>query len=308
MNMDNDIFKLDSVKKYNDFYGIETFNPLISVVDFSKCSNKNVKLPARFLYGLYAIFLKDVKCGDIHYGKQMYDYQEGTLVFFAPGQLVSFEYKEPPKDEDKPHQCYGLLFHRDLLSRLPLARSIDSYSFFSYQSNEALHLSLDERRVIMDCIKNINEELHSEQDPHSRQLIVSNIELLLNYCDRFYDRQFSVRKKINDDILVKLEYLLDDYFRSDKVKEHGLPTVSYFADQLHLSPNYFGDLVKKNTSESPQKFIQSKLLEVAKEKVLDTSKSLVQVSYELGFDYSQHFSRWFKKSLGCTPREYRKVN
>jgi AraC-like DNA-binding protein len=304
--MDNEIYKLDSVKKYNDLYGIETLNPLISVVDFSKFNAVKAKLPTRFLYELYAVFLKDVRCGDIHYGRQLYDYQEGTLVFFAPGQLVSFDYSKLPQ-EDKPHPCYGLLFHRDLLSRLSLARSIDSYSFFSYQSNEALHLSLDERRVIIDCIENIREEIHHKQDVHSRRLIVSNIELLLNYCDRFYDRQFSVRKKVNTDVLVKLEFLLDDYFRTDKVKEHGLPTVSYFADQLHLSPNYFGDLVKKNTSESPQKFIQNKLVEVAKERVLDTSKTLVQVSYELGFDYSQHFSRWFKKSLGCTPREYRKV-
>lgn len=303
----DDIFKLDSVSKYNDLYGVETLNPLVSVVDFSEVTNTTA-IPSRFLYGVYAIFLKDVKCGDIHYGKQLYDYQNGTLVFFAPGQLVGFERKEPIKEEDKPHQCMCLLFHRDLLSKMPLAREIDNYSFFSYQSNEALHLSDDERHIIIDIIQNIEVELHRQQDLHSRRLIVSNIELLLNYCSRFYDRQFTIRKKANTDVLMKLEYMLDDYFRTDKAKENGLPSVSYFADKLHLSPNYFGDLVKKNTSESPQKFIQQKLVEVAKEKVLDTTKTLVQISYELGFDYSQHFSRWFKKSMGCTPREYRRAN
>jgi AraC-like DNA-binding protein len=304
----DDIFKLDSVSKYNELYGIETLNPMVSVVDFSKIKKMPSEIPSRFLYGVYAIFLKDVKCGDIHYGKQLYDYQEGTLVFFAPGQLVGFENKKPVKEEDKPHQCLGLLFNRDLLSKMPLGRMIDTYSFFSYSSNEALHLSEDERHIIIDCMQNIDTEMHRQQDVHSRRLIVSNIELLLNYCSRFYDRQFNTRKKVNDDVLVKLEFMLDDYFRTDKAKENGLPSVSYFADKLHLSPNYFGDLVKKNTSESPQKFIQQKLIEVAKEKVLDTSKTLVQVSYELGFDYSQHFSRWFKKSLGCTPREYRRAN
>jgi AraC-like DNA-binding protein len=297
-----ELYKISNVGDYNELMQYPTLHPLVSVVDFSKCP----LLPAqRYLYGVYAIFLKEVKCGDIRYGKQTYDYQEGTLVFIAPGQVVGFE-RTPEQTEQIQPKGWGLVFSRELLSRTPLAHTIDNYSFFSYNSNEALHMSEQEKALIAGCFGNIDEELHGRLDTHSRSLIVSNIALILNYSRRFYDRQFVTRKEVNKDLLVNLETLVNDYFESEMPKEKGLPTVSYFADQLHLSSNYFGDLMRKETGISPQRYIQDKLIDIAKTRVLDTSKTLMEVSYELGFDYSQHFSRWFKNSIGCTPRDYRR--
>ena len=182
------------------------------------------------------------------------------------------------------------------------------YTFFSYESFEALHLSERERQVVIDCLNKIDFELSHAIDKHSKTLIVTNIELLLNYCVRFYDRQFITRDNVNKDILVRFEGLLDDYYQSDKPQTVGLPSVRYCADQLHLSANYLGDLIKKETGKSAQEHIQLKLMDIAKEKMFDTSKSVSEIAYELGFKYPQHFSRMFKKSVGYSPNEYRMQN
>lgn len=297
----DEIQKLEHIYQYNDWVGYETLHPLVSVVDFSKCSFTN---HARQLYGFYAVFLKDVKCGDMRYGRQYYDYQEGTLVFLGPGQVVDVGNRNQvvqPKGR-------GLLFHPDLLKGTSLARAMRNYTFFSYESNEALHLSDQERQVVLDCLCNIETELHRSIDKHSKKLITSNIELLLNYCMRFYDRQFITRENVNKDILVRFEKLITDYFRSDNPQNMGLLTVGYCADQLHLSANYFGDLIKKETGRTAQEHIQIKLMDIAKEKVLDPSKTISEISYELGFQYPQHFTRLFKRCVGCTPNEYRVVS
>ena len=293
-----EIARLDHVYQYNELMGIETLHPLVSVIDMSKCPRMR---HSRRLYGFYCIFLKDVKCGDLRYGRNYYDYQEGTLVFTAPGQVVGVE------DNGEVFQPKGwaLLFHPDLIRGTSLGRNIGRYTFFSYESYEALHLSEQERHVVIDCLQNIAGELQHAIDKHSRTLIVSNIELLLNYSVRFYERQFITRSNVNHDILARFERLLDDYFAGDRAQREGLPSVKWCAGELCLSPNYFGDLIKKETGKSAQEYIQLKLIATAKERILAPDKTIGQVAYELGFQYPQHFTRLFKKITGLTPNEYR---
>lgn len=292
---------IDTICQYNESLGIETLHPLVSVIDFSKA--KMLK-HAKHMFGFYAIFLKDVKCGDLIYGRNYYDYQEGTLVFLAPGQVIGIA------DTGKNFQPKGmaLVFHPDFIKGTQLGRNINEYTFFSYEVNEALHISEQERKIVLDCLSKIQMELSHSIDKHSRRLIVTNIELLLDYCTRFYERQFITREDVNSDILSKFESLLADYFHSDKPQEEGLPSVAFCAEKLHLSSNYFGDLIKKETGKTAQEHIQLKLLDVAKEKIFDTGKSVSEIAFELGFKYPQHFTRFFKKRIGMTPNEYRAAN
>jgi len=299
------VFKFDTVAEYNALSDQETLHPLVTVIDFSRSKpwswpgdkNKTIKVN----YGLYCIFLKEIKCGDIKYGCNYYDYQEGSLVFISPGQIVEIE----DFGKDFQPKGYALLFHPDLIHGTSLGRHIHDYSFFSYQSNEALHLSERERKIILDCLSKIEYELAHAVDRHSKKLIVSNIEMLLNYCVRFYDRQFITRDNVHKGILEKFETLLNDYYQSDKPQTIGLPSVAYSANELNLSASYFGDLIKKETGKTAQEYIQSKLIDVAKEKIFDQSKSVSEIAYELGFKYPQHFTRLFKQKVGFTPNEYR---
>lgn len=276
-------------------------NPLISIVD---CDKMPPIHHGRRLYNLYAVLLKDTDCGTMSYGRSIYDYEKGTVLFAAPGQVMGAD------DDGKLHQPAGwaLVFHPELLRGTPLASMMKDYTYFSYNANEALHLSEHERRTITECMEKIQAELQYPIDKHSRSLIVDNVKLLLDYCIRFYDRQFITRENANHDILTRFENLLDDYFVSGTAAKYGMPSVQYCADALCLSANYFSDLVKKETGMSALKHIQQKMLDVAKERVFDTSKSISEISYELGFPYPQHFSRWFKKMAGCTPNEYRTAN
>lgn len=298
--MDN-FRRFETIAQYNDFNNNETLHPLVSVVDLSKASPRQ----AHTLYfGFYTIFLKEVKCGDLRYGKNTYDYQEGTLVFIAPGQVISGDSSigvYQPKG-------YAVVFHPDLILRTPLGRHIQDYSFFGYQSNEALHLSEREIKLVQDCFSKIEHELEHAIDKDSKMLIVSNIELLLNYCMRFYDRQFITRDHVHQGILERFEGLLNAFFLSDKPQTVGLPSVAYFANELNLSANYFGDLIKKETGKSAQEYIQTKVIEVAKGRIFDMTKSVGQVAYELGFKYPQHFTRFFKQHVGQSPNEYRMLN
>ena len=225
-------------------------------------------------YGLYCIFLKEIKCGDLKYGCNYYDYQEGTLVFISPGQIVEVEYL----GKNFQPKGYALMFHPDLIHGTALGRHIQDYSFFGYQSNEALHLSERERKIVLDCFSKIQYELEHAIDKHSKKLIVSNIELFLNYCVRFYDRQFITRENAHKGILERFENLLNDYYQTDKPQTIGLPSVAYCATELNLSANYFGDLIKKETGKTAQEYIQSKVIDVAKEKIFDQSKSVSQIA------------------------------
>ena len=293
------ILNLDSVDLYNKLYGLETLNPLVSVIDLNKATS-SVDL-IRFNYGIYALYLKLEKACDIKYGRQTYDYQEGTIVCFAPGQTAETN----PTTDKVQVNAHGILFHPDLLRGTSLGKSIKKYTFFSYEVNEALHLSEEERSIVMDCLKIIRMDLEHGVDKHSKTLLVNHIELLLNYCMRFYERQFITRGKTNRDVLTRFENLLDEYFESALAEQDGLPTVKYFADKLCLSSNYFGDMFKKETGKSPQEYIQEKVIELAKERISDTADTVSQIAYSLGFQYPQHFCRLFKKRVGYTPSEYR---
>jgi AraC-like DNA-binding protein len=297
----DEITMFETINDYNVFNNNETLHPLVSVVDLSKASPRQ---GSRMYFGFYTIFLKDVKCGDLVYGRQTYDYQEGTLVFLAPGQVAGVN----SNGETYQPKGYALVFDADLIHGTSLGKHIQDYTFFSYQSNEALHLSERERKIVLDCFSKIEYELERSIDKHSKNLIVSNIELFLDYCIRFYDRQFIIRENVHKGALEKFEYLLNEYYQSGKPQTEGLPSVAFCANELHLSSSYFGDLVKKETGKTAQEYIQSKVIDVAKEKIFDLNKSVSQIAYELGFKYPQHFTRLFKQKVGLSPNEYRMLN
>lgn len=295
-----EIINFSTIKEYNLFNNNETLHPLISVVDLAKADARQHR---RLRYDFYTIFLKQIKCGDLLYGLKNYDYEEGTLIFIGPGQVIgqnANEYYQP--------QGIALVFHPDLLHGTSLAKNMANYHFFSYAVNEALHLSEQERKIILDCFSKIEYELQHAIDKHSKQLIVSNIELFLNYCTRFYDRQFITRDNANKGLLERFEDLLNGYFSSENPQNIGLPSVAYCAEALNLSANYFGDLIKKETGQSAQEYIQTKIIDIAKELIFDERKSVSEIAYALGFKYPQHFTRLFKQKVGVSPKEYRVLN
>lgn len=296
-----DIIKADTIEQYNRFFGFETRHPLVGIVHF----DSSVPQPThRMTLGFYALFLKKTTGCIINYGKTVYDFDDETVVSFAPGQTVGIH-----RLEDGPApEAIGLLFHPDFLHRTSLGQKMKQYSFFTYASNEALHLSTEERIILQDYMEKIVRELQHPIDKFSKSLIISNIEVLLNYCMRFYERQFITREDMNHDALARFERLLNDYWDSGMAKQHGLPTVKYFADKICLSPNYFGDLVKSETGKTAQEYIQLKIVEMAKNAMLTPDLNIKQIADMLGFQQPQHFLRFFKREVGCTPKEYRIKN
>lgn len=293
------IIHLNTVDAYNKLYGLETLHPLVTIVDLTRATKSVNHITMD--YGLYALFLKGGKECDIKYGRRDYDYQEGTIVSFAPGQVVEVNMI----DDDMQPKVYGLLFHPDLIRGTHLGQNIGQYGFFSYSSAEALHLSEPERAIVTDCLAKIESELKHGIDKHSKQLIAMNVELLLGYCMRFYERQLITREVVNRDIIQRFENLIHDYFIGDMPSLNGVPSVAYFAEKVHLSPNYFGDLIKKETGKSAQEYIQFFLIERAKDLIIGSDKTMSEIAYSLGFSYPQHFGRIFKKQTGLTPNEYR---
>ncbi|WP_442591786.1 helix-turn-helix domain-containing protein [Pedobacter sp. AW31-3R] len=295
-----DIINFNTIAEYNAFNNNEKLHPLVSIVNLDKADPRQAR---RLRYSFYTVFFKQIKCGDLRYGLKNYDYEEGTLIFLAPGQVIGEnreEYYQP--------QGIALVFHPDLIHGTALGKSMNNYTFFSYAVNEALHLSERERKIILDCFDKIEFELERSIDKHSKKLILANIKLFLDYCIRFYDRQFITRDSANSGILERFEKLLNDYFHSDYPRQNGLPTVAYCAEQLQLSANYFGDLIKKETGRPAQEYIQGKTMDIAKEKLFDYHKSISEVAYDMGFRYPQHFTRLFKQKVGISPNEYRMQN
>ena len=291
-----DIF-LNTIQDVNDYNGKETFHPLVSVVRMEKTEHIQKCV---MHYGLYAIYLKATKGCKLSYGRTSYDFDEMTVTSFAPGQVVTVE-----PNPDVPFAKYtALVFHPDLLNRTTLAKQMSRYEFFDYTSTEALHLSAQEVEIFQGVLAMIEQELHRAIDKHTRELIVSNIELLLNYCLRFYDRQFITREEINNSVVKKFIRLLDDYIVNQAASE-GLPSVAYFADKCCFSTGYFGTLVKIETGRSAKDIIADHLLSHAKQMLNEASLTISTVSERLGFDYPQHFVRFFKAHTGKTPAQWR---
>ncbi len=288
---------INTVQDFNEYQGMETLHPLVSVVHVE--NTEHIK-ECVMHYGVYAIYLKENKGCKLSYGRTPYDFDEMTVTSFAPGQVVKVE-----PNPDVPFAKFtALVFHPDLLNRTALGRQISRYEFFGYSSTEALHLSAKEVEVFRGVLAMIEQELHRAIDKHTRELIVSNIELLLNYCLRFYDRQFITREEINHTLVKKFIELLDDYITSKALRD-GLPTVAYFADKCCLSSGYFGNLVRVETGRTAKDIIADHVLAYAKQLLNDETLTITMISNRLGFEYPQHFVRFFKSHTGKTPFAYR---
>ncbi|MDI1307450.1 MAG: helix-turn-helix transcriptional regulator [bacterium] len=275
-------------------------HPLVSVINLNeiKCHfDESIK---SFVYNFYSVCTKKDFKGKLKYGQNYYDFDEGIMTFFSPGQVIS-----TVVDEDIALSGIWLVIHPDFIQNYSLAKSIKDYGFFSYAVNEALHLSDKEEAMITDIMQNIDTEYCSVIDGFSQDVILSHIELLLNYSNRFYNRQFITRKNASNDLLSNMEKLLLDYFNGNKVQEFGLPTVQYISEQLNVSPNYLSDMLRSLTGQSTQQHIHDKLIEKAKEILTTTSLSVSQIAYQLGFEYPQSFSKLFKSKTNVSPLEFR---
>ena len=296
--MEQEIVQLNDINTYCKYCGFEVLHPLVAVVDMAKAARNYPD--GKLNFGVYAVWLKQGVGCSIKYGRRNYDYQEGTVVSFAPGQVIQVQ-----DGDGTSGTGIGLLFHPDLIHGTSLGKKIDRYTFFSYYDAEALHLSERERQQYLTIIDSIKEELEHAIDRHSRELLCDRIELLLDMCLRFYDRQFITREKVNGDVLADFENKLNAYFAKGLAKQNGFPTVAGMASELCFSVGYFGDLIKKETGQTAQQYIQNKIINLAKQELLGTDLSVNEIAYKLGFEYPQHFTRMFKKVTGKSPTEFR---
>lgn len=298
------VIRVETISDFNKLFGLEQpDHPLIGIVDFSKIDFKqqgNIKMSL----GFYIVMQKNLCPGALRYGRNYYDFQDGTLFLLSPNQVTLLE----NPDETQDIYGWGLFFHPEFIRGTSLNTKMKDYSFFSYNLHEALHLSNKEKNKLKAIIDDIKSELEENIDKHSRTLIVSTIELLLNYCNRYYDRQFITRAAANKDIITEFEGLLVQYFNSDDLDVKGFPSVKDFAEKLQLSPNYLSDLLKKETGKNGTEHIQYHVIELAKDKLLSSTVSVSEIAYDLGFEYPQYFSKMFKKNTGMSPSEFRSYN
>jgi len=298
--------RLESISQFHEAIGYDKpRHPLITLIDYTKIEPKAHMYNAQIITGFYMISLKNIKDGktcEMRYGRHYYDFREGSLIFMAPGQaFVSSE-----KDFDEGDiSGWALVFHPDLIRKSHLGKKMKEYTFFSYETNEALHISDQEKQKLTEIVKTIETEFGQNIDIYSQDLMVSNIELLLNYCKRFYGRQFITRSNVNKDIVSKFEEFLTSYFDSNEPGSRGLPSVKYCAEQMGYSTNYLGDLLKKETGKNTQEHIHFYLIEKAKNLLLGTEEPVNRIAYMLGFEYPQHFSKLFKNKTGISPAGYR---
>lgn len=298
--MKNIVYKVETIDQLHEIAGMEKpRHPLISVIDYSKVNVRDVPDSGSYVCSFYTVNYK--KHCSFLYGRQKFDHEEGTLHCTAPEQVITFDRHQ----EEGSTEGWGLYFHPELIRNSALGDKINEYGFFKYGVNEALHLSDQEKNTLLSILKQLQKEYHTNIDLYSNELIISNIELLLNYCKRFYGRQFLTRTNQNKDIITRFETFITAYFNSDDLTTKGMPSVKYCAEMMHLSPNYFSDLLKSETGKSTQDHIHHYLLEKAKNLLANSELSISEIAYELGFEYAQNFSKLFKKKTGVSPTLYR---
>lgn len=299
------IVRFDSIAQIHSALGLaKPKHPLVSVIPIDDRIKHYNYGDNTFVYGFYQVSMKAGIAGAISYGRNQYDFQEGSMLFSKPGQAFSYNVDEGSEEESG---CV-LLFYPDLIRRSEFGKSIDKYAFFSYEAHEALHLSTEEKSSLDEIVRKILFEYSQIIDRHSQALIVSYIQLMLDYCTRYYDRQFYLRTNLNQDLVSKFEIVLTDYFNSERTLTNGLPSVKYCADKLNMSPAYLSELLKKETGKTTQQHIQDNIIERAKTLLLGSDQQVGQVAYVLGFDYPQHFSKLFKSKTGMSPAEFRKLH
>lgn len=292
---------LKTIREYHQFRNLpRPQHPLISVINVADIQSKGDEEPKTLVQHFYSIALKRMTNGQLKYGQQVYDFEEGVLFFMAPGQVYSIN-----PGVGFHHSGWILLIHPDFLWNTPLAKTIKQYEYFDYSINEALFLSEKEEAILTGIIQTINQEYQANIDQFSQQIIISQLETLLNYSERFYHRQFITRKITNHQILDRLEVLLAAYFEGDSIEKNGLPTVQYVADALNVSPNYLSGLLRTLTGQSTQQHIHDKLIEKAKEKLSITDLSVGEIAYTLGFEHPQSFSKLFKAKTSLSPLAFR---
>lgn len=294
------IVKLDTISDYGRLLGFQVLNPLVTVIDLSEMPTDMI---GRKRFGFYCVLLKDHYNGKLSYGRGQYEYQAGTMIFTSPGQVIGIDIE----GEDNHSTGYFLMFHPDFIIDTPLAQCMKDFFFFAYGVNEALEMSENEKDIVQQLFRSIRDELNSATDKRTRCIVASYIETLLNHCLRFYDRQFVSRKTDNTNIISRFEMVLDEYYATDQAAEMGIPSVRYCAERVNLSPNYFGDMVRKETGKSAQQYIHAYVLDKAKKHLVSTSMNISEVAYHLGFRYPHHFSRLFKRLTGLTPIEYKQI-
>lgn len=300
--MKDKFIDIKSISDVHRFYNCgKPKHPLITIIDLAETKPDRPKEEVFYRTGFYNIMCKRFD-GEMKYGLAYYDFEEGSLMFTAPNQVIS------SSPDLQVSEGWGLFFHPDLLNRTDLGRKIHDYSFFNYNVNEALHISEDEKTTLLDILNKIKKEYEQNMDKHTQSLIIDNLQLLLNYCSRFYDRQFMTRVKVNNDIVQKFESVLHDYFSKDSLIDCGLPDVKYFASALNLSPNYLSDLLNKFTGKTTQEHIYLQFTSKAKEMLCGTNKSISEIAYDLGFEHPSHFTKLFKTKAGVSPTEFRNLN
>lgn len=296
---------ISSISELHKVYEIGSpKHPLVSVVRMNDSNLRTGFENQKLVFDLYCIALKSEACQYFGYGRSSYDFEEGTMIFFGPGQVVSPGHFHKVENDSS----WMLFFHPDLIRNTNLGKQISQYSFFNYEVNEALHTSSDEGVKVQHIIDSIEQEYSSNIDAHSQVLMNSSLELLLNYCTRFYDRQFNVRTNLNTDIITQFEQLLKAYYTTSQLSDAGLPTVHYFGESMNMSANYLSDLLRRETGRSAQDHIHHFLIERAKNVLLNSNKSISEVAYELRFEYPQYFSKLFKQKTSMSPSEFRNLN
>ncbi|WP_297332886.1 helix-turn-helix domain-containing protein [Flavobacterium sp.] len=302
--MDN-FLRIKSISQLHKMIGYEKpKHPLITIIDYSKVETNPAHYNAKIVTDFYIISLKTPSPKSLRYGRQYYDFEEGTMMFMAPDQVFSVS----ELNEQIKYEGWGIYFHPDLIINSSLGKRIKEFQFFSYAVSEALHLSEEEKNTLTSIAGNIQKEYNGNIDKYSQGVIITAIEQLLNYSQRFYGRQFITRQKLNSDLLSTFEKLVFDYFNSSDIAKKGLPSVDYFSNKLNLSTSYLADLLKKETGKTTKEFLQIQIIEKAKNKLLNSTDTVNEIAYSLGFEYPQYFYRLFKTKTGMTPVEYRQIN